>query len=54
VIDFATTGQHHWATDFARLERHLRFLFDQERSSEITQVADNSYLFQVEDLATLM
>lgn len=54
LIDFANTGYAHWATDFVRLERQLRFCtFPEDTQATyaraITDIADLSFEFEIPD-----
>jgi hypothetical protein len=47
LIDFANSGYQHWAADFTRLERQLRFVENPEIAAQICAMTDSSFEFRI-------
>jgi thiamine kinase-like enzyme len=47
LIDFANAGYHHWASDFARLERQIRFIETPKLARKISEITDSEFHFKI-------
>ncbi len=49
VIDFGLTGYNHWATDFVRLERQIKFMVTDDFPDSMSQLVDTNFDFEIPD-----